>query len=265
MTGNHHQIDDFKKNRAIKYDTKSKIILVLFIILVSLLIISFEQLLFLYGLIIYLVIIWKTSMKSLFLKVLVPLPLIISLSALSFISELGDNSLYFTNYGVIYSDLEFTIFLFLRSMAIVFISIALVDSEESFFEIIYALDELGLPDLIISILLLMYRSTIDIGVEAKRMLDVRYSRSTYQRWGTNLYSYRIIGYMLGGILVRSFQKKNKRNEMLYSRKFSGKLFHKPKPFKFNGILSLWMGIIILLIILLSTNYYIFDIGYKIQR
>ncbi|MCY3413376.1 MAG: hypothetical protein INQ03_17180 [Candidatus Heimdallarchaeota archaeon] len=259
MTGDHHHIGEFRKKRGNKYDTKSKLLVLIFIIIISLLIITYEQLILIVFLVIYYIKIWQVSLRSLMKKLIVPLPLIISLAILSFFSE-SVNNLYFAGFSISYTHLESSIFYFLRALILVVTAIAMVDSEESFFEIIYALDEFGMPDIIISILLLMYRSSLDLYVEAKRMIDVRYSRSSYKRWGTNLYTYRIIGYMIAGILVRAFINKDKRTDTLYSRNFNGHLYHKPKPFKFGGIFMLWISSIYLIIVLLLTNVQFLFIG-----
>jgi energy-coupling factor transporter transmembrane protein EcfT len=244
-------------------DTKSKIILTLIFIIVSILVISYEQILLISILAIFLIILFRVNIFSVLKKSLIPLPLVISLSLISFFSDVRDTKLRFSNVSIEYTDLEITAFFFIRSMIIVIISISLVESEESFFEIIYGLDELGMPKALVSILLLMYRSTLDLMIEAKRMIDVRYSRSTYRMWGTNLYTYRIIGYMIAASLVRGFIKRGLRRDSLYSRNFKGTLYHKSKPFRFNGLLLLWISTISLILILLSTNLEFTDIGRRI--
>lgn len=264
MTGDHHHVnlqeDDYQSSRI---DTKSKLILTIVFIITTTLIISYEQLVFIGLFVIFLMMVYRVNVLSVTIKAALPFPLVISLSILAYFSDLGDNILRFGEVALEYDNLEITIFLFLRSMLIIYGAICLVESEDSFFEIIYALDDLGLPETLVSLLLIMYRTSLDLMVEAKRMIDVRYSRSTYKRWGTNLYTFRIIGYMVGNVLVRSFLKKDIRKDALYSRNFKGTLYHREKPFRFHGLLLLWVGIIVLLVILLAADIRFIGVGNKI--
>lgn len=243
-----------------KFDTKSKIIITLLLIIAIIQIITYEQIILFTLIFILLLRFYEIDIKSLLKKSLVPLPLIFSLSLLAYISYINDGLINFAGVSIKYNRFELAVFYFIRSSLIVFISLLLIESEESFFEIIYALDDFKLPDTLINILLLMYRSALDIQVEAKRMLDVRYSRSPKSKWTTSLYTYKIIGYMVGAIILRAFIKKDIRRDALISRRFKGKLFHKKKYWSFNGILLLWILSIVTILILLAVDRSFLPIG-----
>ena len=260
-----HQHLEFKikdENKS-SIDTKSKFLLTMIFIFITLLVISYEQLILLTVFLLIFMIIIQIRIIPVLKKVLVPMPLIISLTLLAYFSDLNNNILDFGGIQIRYTSLEIALFFFYRSMLIVFFTLSMIESEDSFFEVIYALDEFKIPEVIVSVLLVMYRSALDLHVEAKRMIDVRYSRSTYKKWGVNIYTYRVLGYMLAGILVRSFIKKDLRKDALYSRNFKGKLYHKSKPFLFNGILMLWFGSIAAIVILMVTGIDFLSVGSKI--
>lgn len=261
MTGDHHHTEiTVRQPVESSVDTKSKLLVTLVFVLTTIIAISYDQLAILGFFCLVLFFLYRVKIKPLLLKTLVPLPLIVSLSILAYISYPKEGFQSFGGVVIDYSRLELTMFFFARSVIIVLISLLLIESEPSFFEIIYALEELKIPDTIVNILLLMYRSTLDLQQEAKRMLDARYSRSANRRWGTNIYTYKVLGYMVGGILVRAFLRKDQRRDALYSRNFSGILYHKKKSFSFRGLLLLWISMFTALIILLNSSTNFIPIG-----
>lgn len=264
MSEDHHHLDlKVKDQKPSSIDTKSKLILNLIFVFVTLLVISYEQLIFLTLFLVMFMFLMRSKISAVLKKAVVPMPLMISLTLLAYFSDLDENILKFGGIQIQYSNLEIALFFLYRSVLIIFFALTMIESEDSFFEVIYALDEMRMPEVLVSVLLVMYRSALDLYVEAKRMIDVRYSRSTYKRWGVNIYTYRILGYMLAGILVRSFIKKDLRKDALYSRNFKGKLYHKSKPYLFNGIMMLWLGSITGIIILIMTGFNFLDLGSKI--
>lgn len=260
MTGEHSHIDLKERDSEVSsIDIKSKIIIVFFFIIVSTLIISFEQLFLLLIFTCISFYLFKVDLRGLIKKLLIPMPLLISLALLSYFSH-QTRVLSFGSTHIHYSNLELSILFFIRSIVMVAETISLVESEDSFYDVIYGLDDLGMPEILVSILLLMYRSALDMMVEGKRMIDARYSRGTYRRWGSNLYTYRILGYMVAGILVRAFTKRELRRDALYSRNFGGKLYHKPTMFRFNGLLLLWISLIGFIMILANPQLSFLNLG-----
>ena len=245
-----------------KFDTKSKLILTIFTVISIIFTINFTQLLFFFIFAIVLIVQYRLSINNILKKMLVPLPLILSLGLLSYLSDKG-NILTFANYSIEYNNLELTIFYVLRSTILVVITILLEESEGSVLDIIYALEELYLPKPLVNIFLLMYRFTLDLQLEAKRILDVRYSRYPDKKWGASLYTFKILGYMIGGIIARAFIRKEIRKDSLLSRGFDGTLHHKPKKFNFNGLTLLWIGSIINIVILFLANQDLIKVGLRL--
>ena len=250
-TTHSHEFTSSIKNNASYIDTKSKIIITFLLLICLLFVITFEQLILFTLLLIILAIVYKADLKSLFKKAIIPLPLIISLVIITFISYQNGQSLGFDTTSISYTQLEITLFFLYRSCLLIFLSLLLISSEASFFEIIYGLEELKVPNFGINILLLMCRSLIDLQIEAKRMLVVRYSRNSHIR--TRIFSlttYKLIGYMIGGIIVRAFVKNSYRKDALTSRGYSNKLWHKKKNLTFSGVFILWLVLIFCLVLVL---------------
>lgn len=245
-----------------KFDTKSKLILTIISAISIIFTINFTQLLFFFIFAIILIVQYRASIMNIMKKMLVPLPLILSLGLLSYFSD-TTNILTFANYSIQYNNLELTIFYVLRSTILVIITILLEESEESVLDIIYALEELYLPKPLVNIFLLMYRFSLDLQLEAKRMLDVRYSRYPDRKWSANFYTFKILGYMIGGIIARAFIRKDIRKDSLLARGFDGTLYHKPKNFNFNGLTLLWLGSIVNIVILLLANTELIKVGSRL--
>jgi cobalt/nickel transport system permease protein len=266
MSHNHELDLKVKENHSDIYaiDTKSKLILSIVLIIFLSFSITFEQSIFFTILIILLIILYKKiRLISLFSKTLIPLPLIIGLSFLAYLAYPNDGSLKFSTTTITYTRIELFFFYFIRSFLIVISALLVIESEKSFFEIIYSLDELKVPKLLITTLLFMYRSVFDLKIEAKRLFDARYSRSAGRKWGRSLfslYTYKILGFMLGGILIRSFIRNGQRRDALIARGFSGKLYHEKKPFTAKGLIVLWLFSIASIIIILSGKIRFLAIG-----
>ena len=246
-----HEFTPSTQNKASYVDTKSKIIITFLLLSCLLFVITFEQLILSTFLSIILAIVYKPDLKSLITKAFIPLPVIISLVTITFISYTHGQSIGFDTTSINYTQLEITFFFLYRSCLLIFISLLLISSEASFFEIIYGLEELKAPSFAINILLLMYRSLIDLQIEGKRMLVVRYSRNPHIR--TRIFSlttYKLISYMIGGIIVRAFIKNSHRKDALTSRGYTNKLWHKKKNFSFSGAFILWLVLIFCLVLVL---------------
>ncbi len=250
---------DMPSNMSGYIDTKSKIIISVISIFAIILSISFEQVIFFLLLGIILLFSYHANVFSVFKQILVPFPLIISLMIMAYFSH-KSRIIGYSNVSYLYNNGELAIFYGLRTLAVIIISIIVISSESSFFEIIYALDELKLPQILINILLLMYRFVLDMQIEARRMIDARNSRIPDMRWGTKLYTYRIIGYMIAGIIGRAFMRKDTRYNSLISKGFNGKLHHKAKPFTFRGLFTLWLVCILNIIVLMYPSVHFLGIG-----
>jgi energy-coupling factor transporter transmembrane protein EcfT len=247
----------------ILFDTKSKILLMLINITCLLFIISYEQLFLFFIYFLLLLVIYRINIRSLLLKLLIPLPLIVSLGLFAFLSFDDSVLLSFDVFKIMYSKYEVATFYVLRSLLLVLITLTLIESEESFFNIIYGLDDLKLPKVLINILLMMYRTSLDLENEGKRMLDVRYSRYPHKISPRSLDTFRILGYIIAGLLVRTLMRLHQKQEILISRGFNGTFYHDKINFTFEGVLLLWLGIILSLVILLSSGINFLNIGVRV--
>lgn len=241
-------------------DVKSKLIVTIIMIFLSVLLISIEQLILVYLYWVMVMILFKPRIRGILTKSIPVLPLIISLGILAWWGKTNGHVLRFGEAHIAYSRIGLATFLVLRSVLIVFFTLSLIESEESFFPIIYALDELQAPSLIINILLFMYRTFIDLKVEAEKMLDARYSRGAWISSWASLRSYRIIGYMIGNVFVRAVDKSYRRRDALKSRMFMGKFHHKPITFSFSGMVFTWFSVVFTLIVLLLANIRVINYG-----
>ena len=117
-----------------------------------------------------------------------------------------------------------------------------------------------MPKVLVNVLLFMYRSSMDLQEEASRMIDARYIRSYGQKLRSNLRSYKLIGYMIGGILARAFIKNSQRKDALIARGFNGTLHHSAIQWSFQGLRLIWITLICDIILLFLVQIKIFPFG-----
>ncbi len=241
-------------------DVKSKLLLMVILSSTILFMITFEQLIACYFLAIFLGIIYQTNFRSVLAKSLISLPLVFSLSLLALVSRTRSTTLTFGDFSVAYSPMELAFFYFLRSELLVINALEVIESEESFFDIIYGLSALGLPRFFVNVLLFMYRTTLDLQLEALRMIDSRNVRSHGQKLGTSLFSYRVIGYMVGAVFLRSLQHSRQRKDALISRGYTGQFHVRNIRFTARGATILWLFTILSLLVLMSASIHMLSIG-----
>ncbi len=244
----------------LKIDTKSKILTIIVFLFFLISIISIEQLLFAFLYWVVLLVVFKARIRQVFLKATPVFPLIISLGILTWWGKTEGSIMTFGDATVNYSRTGLTLFFVLRSMLLVFTALLIIESEESFFKIIYALDDLYVPDLIINVLLFMYRTFLDLKIEGEKMLNARYSRGSYKSSWAKISEYKLLGYMLGSIFVRASYKSHSRKDALISRMYDGIFRHEKTHFTSTGVFILWVTTIFCLIILLISKVRFFDYG-----
>ncbi len=248
-----HSPSTYQQHLGRSVDVKSKILSMLVLSILVLFTITFEQLVVFYLLAGLLGVVYKTNVKGVMTKSLISLPLVFSLSLLAFFSQTGGSSLTFANFSVFYSPIELAVFYFLRSELLVVIALEVIESEESFFDIVFGLSELGLPTFLTNVLLFMYRTILDLQLESSRMIDARQVRSHGQKLGASIFSYRVIGYMVGAVFIRGLQHSSQRRDALVSRGFDGHLPVRGIRFTARGATVLWISSIIGLLTLLGAG------------
>ncbi|MFX1508598.1 MAG: energy-coupling factor transporter transmembrane component T family protein [Promethearchaeota archaeon] len=237
MTG--YQIQQVRQRNHSVYrhaiDVRSKIITTFLVVLACSFLVELNQLFWFYiifGLFILILRPHRDFLKS----SLVTLPIIVSLSIVSFFSFSSSPVIYKSVlYTTIHNNLSLALFLGLRSYLIAIFVLILIYSEADFFEIIYGLDELGMPELLTSLTFFTYRFFFLMQEELTRILEARSNRLYGEKLRINLESLKVIGNILGGLLARSFRRAEHVSASLSARGFSGKLRHPHHPWTIQGI------------------------------
>lgn len=142
------------------------------------------------------------------------------------------------------------IFSGLRSLLIVLFVLMLINSEESFFEIIYGLNDLQMPHLLTSLTFFTYRFFSLMQEELERILEARSNRLYGERLRMNFSSMKIISNIIAGLLARSFKRAEYVSATLSARGFSGRLIHPHQPWSLGGVIFL---IIILILVIIAMS------------
>lgn len=229
---------------------KSKFIITIIFVIFTTLITSIYQLLVIGFSFIIMTYFFKPRVKNLLIKTLIPLPLIFSLSIVNFFSNSSTiySSILFD--AIFYTKEEYTIFLFLKSLLIVLFILIFIESE-SFYTVVYILDDFHFPKLLVSVLFLLYRDVMIIQEEFSRILDAQYNRGYNKPNYFSITHFRLIGNIIGGTLYRSLNKAENVAETLKSRNFERSFPHDPINWTFKDIK--WITFAVIIISLLFTK------------
>ncbi len=146
--------------------------------------------------------------------------------------------------------MSFALFSGLRSYLITMFVLLLVYSEADFFEIIYGLDELGMPELLTSLTFFTYRFFFLMQEELERIIEARSNRLYGEKLRMNIKSLKVIGNIIGGLLARSFKRAEHVSAILSARGFTGKLMHPHHPWTIQGIVFFVLMTLITIIIMI---------------
>ncbi|MFX0115339.1 MAG: energy-coupling factor transporter transmembrane component T family protein [Candidatus Hodarchaeota archaeon] len=232
MTGIHHS-ETHSIPPSFSRDTRSKLIAALGATTGTAYTVNFEQLLWFLGLLLVVFVVFRPR-RSLFKKLLIPLPVILALGVLSFLTR-PDNFVYSNGFmSASFDRTAFAIFMVSKALLAVCFVLSVVESE-SFYDVIYALDDLHFPRIFTSLLFLTYRNIFLIQAEFGRILEARYNRNFGKRMFFNFYTLKVIGNMIGGVLVRSLKRSEHTADILMARGFQGRFPHPAKPWTTFGI------------------------------
>jgi cobalt/nickel transport system permease protein len=96
-------------------------------------------------------------------------------------------------------------------------------------DLLWALRKLHVPDILVAIVSFMYRYLFVMLDEAARLMRARASRSaarTGHRAGqTVLWRGRVVGYMVGSLMLRSFERSERIYQAMAARGYAGELRH----------------------------------------
>ena len=230
-------------------DVRSKIIATFLVILAGSFLVDLNQLFWFLLIFFFYFVIFQP--RLLFIKqCLATFPIIISLTLISFFSFSRSPLIYRSLfYSTIHNNFSFALFSASRSLLMILFVLMLINSEESFFEIIYGLNDLKMPDLLTSLTFFTYRFFFLMQEELERILEARANRLYGERLRMNFRSMKIIGNIIGGLLARSFKRAEYVSATLSARGFSGKLLHPHQPWTMRGIIFLIIIILILIVIM----------------
>ncbi|NHJ01564.1 MAG: hypothetical protein EAX86_05445 [Candidatus Heimdallarchaeota archaeon] len=244
----HYKINGEKIDQ--KIDVRSKILSIFMIVLICSFLVNFYQLLcFSFIFLVYTILLRP---KPSFIKyLLLSLPIILSLTLISFFSFSSAPILYRTFFfSTTHNNLSFAVFSGFRSLLIVSFVLMMIHSEESFFEIIYGLDDLRMPDLLTNLTFLTYRFLFLMEEEFRRILEARSNRLYGTPTKMSFSSLKILGNIIGSVLARSFRRAEYVSATLAARGFSSssKMSHPEQPWTLHGCL-----LMLLTLILISTT------------
>ncbi len=181
--------------------------------------------------------------KSIVKKILPLLPLMFSLAFLAILRS--EEVIKYSNgiQSSFFTREEFAIFLFLKALLAACFVLTLIESEESFIEIVYVLEDLHFPRILSSLLFLTWQQIAIIKRDIIRILDAQYARAYGKSRWFNLGSLKIIGFTIGSLLARTFKRSEAIADMLTSRGFNGRFPHDPKKFTPLGISFLILSLL----------------------
>lgn len=219
-------------------------------ILVCSIIVELEQLFWFFLVFLCFLIILKPDKN--FLKFSLPtIPIVFSLSLVAFFSFSRSPIVYKSLiYWTIHDNISFALFTGFRSYLIALFVLMMINSEESFFDIIYGLDDLKMPNFLTVLTFLTYRFFFLMQEEFSRILEARSNRLYGEKLRFNLKSLKIIGNIIGSALARSFKRAENVSATLSARGFSGKLSHPEQPWTFKGIFFLSFTFLFVLTIMI---------------
>lgn len=109
----------------------------------------------------------------------------------------------------------------LKSTAIVLLVISLLGTS-TVFSLAHALSHFRLPKKLLYLFFLSYRYIYVIGVEYRRLRDAMRVRAF--KPGTNIHTYRSYGYLIGMLLIRSFERSERIYHAMLCRGFQGRFY-----------------------------------------
>jgi len=146
--------------------------------------------------------------------------------------------LHATREGIIYAGL-----ITLRSNAIILALMTLLGTT-SIISIGQALNHMYVPNKLVYLLFLTYRYTHVIYMEYNKLKNAMKIRGFTP--GTNIHTYKSYAYLVGMLLVNSYDRGQRIRSAMLCRGFKGKFYHLDNLYlKGHDIVSIIMGLIIL--------------------
>lgn len=201
---------------------------------------------------IILIIVAKIRIKEIIRRLLIVDEFILLLWIILPITYPGDVLMNIWRFKISYEGVLFTLLLTIKANAIILILISHI-STSNIFDIVHSLSHLKIPEKLIFLFFLLYRYTLILSDDLERIIRAAKTRGFRMR--NSIHSYRTIAYIIGCLLVKSFEKGENLYRGMVSRGFHGKFFL-IDHFKFS-IIDLWAVIIFSItnIIIISSRYW----------
>jgi cobalt/nickel transport system permease protein len=129
----------------------------------------------------------------------------------------------------------------------------LLTATTQFPDIAHGLRHLRMPAVITTIVLFMYRYLFVLGEEAQRLMRARTARSARlpaQRGSSIWWRAKVAGYMVGQLLVRSFDRSERIYNAMLARGYRGE-FLTIKPHEMESRDWLFGGVILMIIVIIQ--------------
>ena len=162
----------------------------------------------------------------------------------------GRRAFVFAGLTATYEGILYTLILTIKCNAIIIMVITLL-STCRIFDLVHAFNHLRIPDKLIYLFFLLYRYTYVIQSEyekLKRTLKIRGFRPK-----TSLHTYKTYGYIIGTLLLRSYERSEQVHRAMVCRGFKGKywLLEHFRMVRKDIIIALIMGLSIIILLLLQ--------------
>lgn len=261
MPCSHHHVhypSKFRRSHA-NIDVRSKILSTLLVIAIGSLIVDFAQLqwFFLYTISFCLLL----RPKKIFLKQIIPtFPIVLSFTLVVFLTYDTSYNL-FGNFlfSTFHNNVSMALFSSIRSFLMILLILIFINSEESFFEVIYGLDDLKMPDLLTNLLFLTFRFFSLMQEEFSRVLEARSNRLYGEKLHLSFNSLQVIGNILGAALARSFKRSEYISATLAARGFDDKISHPEQPWTIFGVIFFLFTVVYCLFLLMYGQISIFNL------
>ena len=125
--------------------------------------------------------------------------------------------------------------------------------EESYVNLVYTLEDFHVPEIVVTVMFLMFRNLAIIQEEFHRILDAQYNRG-YNKPNYFSFTYlTLLGNIIGGTLYRGLRNSENIADILLSRNFNRKFPHEPLHWTLTGVVWICVSICYIIFIVYMTS------------
>ncbi|MGB9721939.1 MAG: cobalt ECF transporter T component CbiQ [bacterium] len=170
---------------------------------------------------IFLVILARIKFREVIKRILVMDEFILLLWIVIPITYPGDALLNIAGIRISHQGLIFALILTFKANAIMFVLISLV-ATSSIFDIVHGLIHLKIPEKLVFLFFLMYRYTWVLFDEYERLIRAIKARGF--KFRNSVHTYRTVAYLVGSLLVKSYNRAEILYQAMVCRGFTGKFW-----------------------------------------